>query len=113
VPEEGLLGHPGGGAISSALVARYAEADVNQEFGSQSAQLNGARHWVLDAISASDESTTGETFTFGGIEMSLRATLTIPARQSTVGQLFYVLNQGAARHGFPATQPADAPADRR
>jgi len=69
------------------------EADVNQEFGSQSAQLNGPRHWVMDAISASGESTTGQTFTFGGIDMNLRATLTTPAGQPTVGQQFYVPNE--------------------
>jgi hypothetical protein len=69
------------------------EAEVNQEFGSQSAELNGPRHWVMDSISASGESTTGETFTFGGIEFNLRATLTSPAGQPTVGQQFYVPNQ--------------------
>ena len=69
------------------------EAEVNQEFGSQSAELNGPRHFVMDSISASGESTTGQTFTFGGIEMSLRATLTTPAGQPTVGQQFYVPNE--------------------
>ena len=69
------------------------EAEVNQEFGSQSAQLNGPRHWVMDSISATGESTTGQTFTFGGIEFNLRAILTTPAGQPTVGQQFYVPNQ--------------------
>src|SRR5947209_2142872 len=30
------------------------EDKVNKEFGSQSAQLNGPRHWVMDAILASE-----------------------------------------------------------
>ena len=69
------------------------EAQVNQDFGSQSAQLNGPRHWMMDSISATGESTTGQTFTFGGIEFNLRAILTTPAGQPTVGQQFYVPNQ--------------------
>jgi hypothetical protein len=68
------------------------EDKVNQEFGSQSAKLNGPRHWVLDSIQASGSSQTGQTFTFGGIEMGLRATLTTPAGTPTVGDQFYVPN---------------------
>ena len=66
---------------------------VNREFGSQSAQLNGPRHWVMDEIIASGTSTTGETFTFGTIEMGLRATIVTPTGAPTVGQQFYVPNQ--------------------
>ena len=51
------------------------EDQVNQEFGSQQAKLNGPRHWVLDSIQGSGSSTTGQTFTFGGIDTSLRGTL--------------------------------------
>lgn len=73
--------------------AALTEDQVNREFGSQSAKLNGPRHWVLDSIQASGSSTTGQTFTFGGIEMGLRATLTTPAGQPTVGNQFYAPNQ--------------------
>ena len=66
---------------------------VTREFGSQSAQLNGPRHWVMDEIHGSGTSTTGETFTFGTIEMGLRATLVTPTGAPTVGQQFYVPNQ--------------------
>jgi hypothetical protein len=69
------------------------EDRVNREFGSQSAKLNGPRHWVLDGIQASGSSKTGQTFTFGGIEMGLRGTLTTPAGQPTVGDRFYAPNQ--------------------
>ena len=72
------------------------EDDVNQEFGSQGAQLNGPRHWVIDQLTATGGATaSGETFTFGGIEMGLRATLSTPAGQPTVGDQFYTPNSVA------------------
>jgi hypothetical protein len=69
------------------------EAEVNQEYGSQSAQLNGPRHFVMDNIVGSGSSTTGKTFTFGGIQTQLRGTLTTPVGTPTVGNQFYVPNQ--------------------
>lgn len=73
--------------------AALTEDKVNREFGSQSAKLNGPRHWVLDRMQASGSSTTGTTFAFGGITMGLRGTLTTPAGQPTVGDQIYVPNQ--------------------
>jgi len=58
--------------------SKLTQAEVNLEFGSQSAQLNGPRHWVMDEIQASGSTTTEATFTFGTIEMGLRATLVTP-----------------------------------
>lgn len=73
---------------------KLTEAEVNQEFGSQKAQLNGPRHWVLDHIQSTGSATsTGKTFTFGGIEMGLDGTLTTSAGQPTVGEQPYVVNQ--------------------
>ena len=69
------------------------EDKVNKEFGSQSAQLNGPRHWVMDSIVGSGSSTSGKTFTFGGIETQLRGTLQTSAGTPTVGSQFYVPNQ--------------------
>ena len=69
------------------------ENEVNKEFGSQSAQLNGPRHFVMDGILASGSTANGKTFTFGGIEMQLRATLQTSAGTPTVGNQFYVPNQ--------------------
>lgn len=70
------------------------EAEVNQEFGSQAAKLNGPRYWVLDHLKATGgETESGKPFTFGGIKMNLRATLTTPAGQPTVGEQAYVPNQ--------------------
>lgn len=73
---------------------KLTEAEVNQEFGSQKAQLNGPRHWVLDHIeSTGSAGSTGMTFTFGGIEMGLDGTLTTLAGQPTVGEQPYTVNQ--------------------
>jgi hypothetical protein len=69
------------------------EAEVNQEFGSQSAKLNGPRHFVIDEAQETGPTPSSQTFTFGGIDMGLRATLTTPAGQPTVGDQFYVPNE--------------------
>jgi hypothetical protein len=68
------------------------EAEVDQEYGSQSAQRNGPRYWMMDDLKGSGSSTTGQTFTFDGIEMSLRAKIVTPVGAPTVGQQFYVPN---------------------
>ena len=73
--------------------SQITEGLVNREFGSQSAQLNGPRHWVMDEIIGSGSSTTGETFTFGTIEMGLRGVIVTPPGAPTVGQQFYKPNQ--------------------
>lgn len=72
------------------------EAEVNKEFGSQKAQLNGPRYFVMDHAQATGSATSsGKMVTFGGIEMGLRATLTTQAGQPTVGQQTYVVNKVA------------------
>jgi hypothetical protein len=51
---------------------------------------------VMDhAQSTGSASSSGKTFTFGGLEMGLRATLTTQAGQPTVGQQTYVVNKVA------------------
>jgi hypothetical protein len=69
------------------------EDEVNEEYGSVSAKLNGPRYWVLDNLVGSGSTTTGEKFTFGGIEMELRAKLETRLREGTVGEEFYVPNE--------------------
>jgi len=69
------------------------EDEVNEEYGSIAAKLNGPRYWVIDQLIASGSTTTGQTFTFGGIEMALRATLETKPREGTVGEEFYVPNE--------------------
>ena len=83
------------------------EDEANQEFGSQSAQLNGPRHWMMDTLEGTGSSNTGQTFTFGGIEMSLRGTIVTPVGTPTVGQQFYVPNtvQRQTVYTFQARQP--------
>jgi len=69
------------------------EDEVNEEYGSVAAKLNGPRYWVIDKLVASGSTTTGERFTFGGIEMELRAKLETKLREGTVGEEFYVPNE--------------------
>ncbi|HVG35232.1 MAG TPA: hypothetical protein VM911_19350 [Pyrinomonadaceae bacterium] len=69
------------------------EDEINEEYGSVAAKLNGPRYWVLDKLVGSGSTTTGEKFTFGGIEMELRAKLETKLREGTVGEEFYVPNQ--------------------
>ena len=47
----------------------------------------------MDGILASGSTANGKTFTFGGIEMQLRATLQTSVGTPTVGSQFYVPNQ--------------------
>ena len=75
---------------------KLTETQVNQEFGSQKAELNGPRHFVIDYAQATGSaSDSGKAFTFGGIQTGLRATLTTQAGQPTVGQQAWVPNQVA------------------
>jgi hypothetical protein len=69
---------------------------VNQEYGSQSAQLNGPRHWVIDLgqqpAAPAPTDGTPTTFTFGGIEMGIRGQLTSAVGAPAVGDQYYVVN---------------------
>ena len=69
------------------------EEEVNEEFGSIAAKLNGPRYWVIDKLVGSGSTASGERFTFGGIEMELRAKLETKLREGTVGEQFYVPNE--------------------
>lgn len=69
------------------------EEQVNQEYGSVAAKLNGPRYWLMNRLVGTGSSSTGKRFTFGGIEMELRASLMTKIRQGTVGEEFYNVNQ--------------------
>jgi hypothetical protein len=69
------------------------EAEVNKEFGSQKAQLNGPRVLGVRPRAGDRGTTSGKTFTFGGIKTGLRATLTTQAGQPTAGRQTYVPNK--------------------
>ena len=83
------------------------EDQVDQEYGSQSAKLNGPRHWMMDTLDATGSSGTGKTFTFGGIEMLLRGTLVTSVGAPTVGDQFYSPNtvQRQTVYTFDGGQP--------
>lgn len=69
------------------------EEQVNQAYGSVAAKLNGPRYWVIDKMEVTGSSDTGQRFTFGGIEMELRASVKTKIREGTVGEEFYAPNQ--------------------
>lgn len=52
-------------------------------------KLNGPRHWTLDRLEAWGGSRTGETETFGGIKMALRATIHASLLQGGLGSKKY------------------------
>jgi hypothetical protein len=67
-----------------------------QEFGSQSAELNGPRHWLLDNIqqNTAPQPPVGvpQTFTFGGIDTAVRAKIEVPSGTAAVGSQAYTPN---------------------
>lgn len=69
---------------------------VNSEFGSQSSQLNGPRHWVIDQAQQPSAPAPIDgvpaTFTFGGIETGIRGQLSTPVGTPLVGDQYYVVN---------------------
>lgn len=70
------------------------EQQVNLEFHSFASSLNGPRFWVIDHLRGADDSAgDAETFTFGGIKMSLRGMVETPIGEPLVGEQFYVPNQ--------------------
>ena len=69
------------------------EEQVNEAYGSVFAKLNGPRYWVIDKLVASGSSATNKRFTFGGIEMELRASVDTKLREGTVGGEVYVPNE--------------------
>ena len=84
------------------------EQIVNQQFHSQSAQLNGPRHWVFDSVAQPGDLPTGpgnfhfagiagRTFTFGDIETVLLVELQTAAGQPVLAELPYTVYE------FPRT----------
>lgn len=69
------------------------EQEVNEAYGSVSAKLNGPRYWVMDQLVGFGSTSAGGRFTFGGIEMGLRASVDTELREGTVGDEVYVPNE--------------------
>lgn len=80
---------------------------IAAEYGALMADLNGPRHWTMDAIQASGASTTGEVYDFGGIEMELRATIETDLADGEPGSEPYGVNeiQRDTVYRFDADQP--------
>jgi hypothetical protein len=84
--------------------ASLTEDQVNQEYGSQSAQLNGPRHWVIDSAEGSDSSNfAGQTFVFGGIQVAQRGQLTSPRGRPWSGTSSSFRTPSAAQRFGPTT----------
>ncbi len=72
------------------------EESVNEEYGSQSANLNGPRYWMMDSIIAVVPKEPNKTYTFGGpdgLEMESRGVIETKMGEDTVGEEFYAPNQ--------------------
>ena len=75
---------------------RWQALDANtlaKQLGVTAVRLNGPRYWTLDGIEAKGSSASGQKTEFGGIAMTLRATLKVNLGQGTVGDTFYKANQ--------------------
>ena len=66
---------------------------LQEEFGSPYIRLNGPRHWVLDSIYSNTTMTNCDQ-SFGGLEMSLVATIPIELEDLTT-EISYVVNSVA------------------
>lgn len=64
-----------------------------QEYNAQKVILNGPRYWVINQLEAHGETKSGKVANFGGIEMTLRATLQPNIFSGTVGSKLYEENQ--------------------
>jgi hypothetical protein len=58
---------------------------VAKQNAADTAELNGPRHWVLDAIDGGDVSGSGETKNLGGIEMTKVGTFSVPLIEAAKG----------------------------
>ena len=69
----------------------------NAQYGStglaSSATINGRRHWVLDSIkSGGGVTSSSDTLTVNGMELGLKAILTTPVGEATIGTNAYEIN---------------------
>ena len=55
-------------------------------------RLNGPRYWTMDEIKAAGKTANDVIENFGGIEMSLRATLDVGIKRQLAGTQFFVPN---------------------
>lgn len=63
---------------------------IEQAFNASFVKLNGPRYWVLDGIKASGPTLNNDREVFGGIEMNLRATISLGLIEQLKGTTPYV-----------------------
>ncbi len=82
-------------------------AALKQEFRAANVALNGPRYWVLDEISAQGGVTSsGQTATFGGIQMTLRAEVQLSLQDLLSQQPYHQHTvQRDTRYAFHAGLP--------
>lgn len=61
----------------AALWNQISVASVEKAYDASFVKLNGPRYWVLDGIRAAGQSVSNDKASFGGIEMTLRATVSL------------------------------------
>lgn len=64
-----------------------------EQYGARVVKLNGPRYWVLNKLVGSGATRNGKVVDFGGIQMTLRATLQTKIWQGSVGDKFYTPNE--------------------
>lgn len=64
-----------------------------KEYGAEKVILNGPRYWVINHLEARGETENGKVVNFGGIEMTLRATLNSSIFTGAVGSKLYTENE--------------------
>lgn len=67
--------------------------EMTKEYGAQKVILNGPRYWVINQLDAEGETASGKVANFGGIEMTLRATIESNIFEGSVGSKLYEENE--------------------
>ena len=67
-------------------------AALAETFGALEIKLNGPRFWVINQVVGAGLEPAGKTVAFGGIEMTMRATIETRLGQGTVGSQLYTEN---------------------
>lgn len=72
-----------------ALWKKITVASVEQAVDASFVKLNGPRYWVMDGIKAAGSTINEDKASFGGIEMNLRATITLGLLEQLRGTRLY------------------------
>ncbi|MEL6660032.1 MAG: hypothetical protein AAFP77_20115 [Bacteroidota bacterium] len=75
----------GSNELPQELWEKLAAEEMKASYGAEQVILNGPRYWVLNRMSASGATQAGKVANFGGIEMTLRATIATDIFEGAVG----------------------------